>query len=372
MNHHPFELPPIEALAALLPAFDFEHLIAQGGMGAVYKARQRSLDRDVAIKILPGEMGKDPVFRSSFQSEAKAMARLGHPNLIKVFDSGDVDGLLYIVMEYVPGKSLHHSAYGRAIDPEQAVEIIIAACHGLAHAHQHGIVHQDIKPANILLTPDRQPKIGDFGLARCTRSDASGPAMGTPGYMAPEIFAQPGKGSPQSDVFAIGVVLRELLTGIPAGSADTGKAVIADLKLAAICQKATHVAPAFRYSDASLLAGQLTSWLLAKKTVPRTLGTPAPPMFQRQSLAKAPARLASRPSSSKWLLVKNCAIIAFLACAIHLVWGVYQTKQETIARQQRQMDAAPAPKIVKVNPKRVARLDPANGQRSTVLVSANQ
>lgn len=370
MTPNPFKLPQIETLAALLPAFDFEHLIAQGGMGAVYKARQRSLDRDVAIKILPREPGADPLFRSSFQAEARAMARLAHPNLVRVFDSGDVDGLLYIVMEYVPGKSLHHSAYGKAIDPKQAVEIIIAACDGLAHAHQNGIVHQDIKPANILLTPQRQPKIGDFGLARCTRTNADGPAMGTPGYMAPEIIKHPGKGSPQTDVFAIGVVLRELLTGIPAETCDAGKATIPDLNLAVICKKATHPDPALRHSDASALALQLTRWLTAKNAGPRILATAGPPVLQRPAPAKMPARVVSPTPPSKRILFRNCAAIALLLCAIHLVWGVYQTKREAIALQQLQLDAEPKVKVIRANPKKFARYTPPV-ERGTAFASAN-
>lgn len=264
MSLKPFEIREIDSLAGFLPAFEFDRLLGQGRMGAVYKARQRSLDRDVAIKVLPRELGADPLFRSSFQAEAKAMARLTHPNLIRVYDSGDLDGLLYMVMEYVPGKSLLHSAHGIAIDPKQAVEIVIAACRGLAHAHENGVIHRNLKPANILLTPRCEPKIGDFGLARCTRADADGHAVGTHGYTAPEATNHPAKGDPHSDVFAIGVVLRELLTGIPAGNEDAAESVVSDPKLAVICRNATHPDPALRYVDASSLAEQLTGWMAAQ------------------------------------------------------------------------------------------------------------
>jgi serine/threonine protein kinase len=337
----------ISSLAELLPAFEVERLIARGGMGAVYKARQRSLDRDVAIKILSRELGDDRLFRDSFQAEAKAMARLNHPNLVKVFDTGDLNGLLYIVMEYVPGKSLFHSAHGIAIDPQQAVEIIIGVCCGLAHAHEKGIIHRDIKPANILLTPQRQPKIGDFGLARCTRSNIDGLAMGTPDYMAPELISHPEKGDPRSDVHAIGVVLRELLTGVPAGNAHDVKAVISDLTLAAICRKATHAEPALRFADAAALAGQLQHWMASKTSLAsntaKTLVTPMrPPVSHRSSPASRPPSLAipSKPvRSGQWRLLKNCAIIAFLLCSIHLTLGVYQQKQGEIAHQASQPNA---------------------------------
>lgn len=349
MSLNPVKHQKIESLANLLPAFEFEHLIAVGSMGAVYKARQRSLDRDVAIKILPRELGDDPLFRTSFQDEAKAMARLTHPNLIRVYDSGDLNGLLYIVMEYVPGKSLFHSAHGKAIDSTQAVEIVIAACRGLAHAHENGIIHRDIKPANILLTPKCEPKIGDFGLARCSRADVDGLPMGTPEYMAPEILNHPVKGDPQSDVFAIGVVLRELLTGIPAGTEDGAKQVVSDVKLATICRKATQVDPALRYPDASSLAQELTCWMASKssqavvKKRQPTRQRPMPgggrPLSAQQRPMPAqqrpmPTGLAKQNTSRNWALLKSFASITFILCSGYLAWGVYQTKNEALARLQ--------------------------------------
>jgi serine/threonine-protein kinase len=342
MSHPTLELPEIEVIAGLLPAFEFDCLIAQGGMGGVYKARQRSLDRDVAIKILPRELGDDPLFRSSFQAEARAMARLSHPNLIRVFDSGDVGDLLYIVMEYVPGKSLYHSAYQKAIDPKQAVEIILAACLGLAHAHENGIIHRDIKPANILLTPECEPKIGDFGLARCTRTGADGLAMGTPAYMAPEIVDHPEKGDPTSDVFALGVVLQELLTGIPAGSDEFRKIAVSDSMLAAICRKAVHADRASRYPDPTALAGQLKRWVAMKpfKAIA--------PMRQISGPVPKPASLASPAGSTTRGLWKNCAIIAFLLGSIYLTWGVYQDKVGAIARQQQERSAGPSVRVTNV------------------------
>lgn len=343
MSPKPFEIREIDSLADLLPAFEFDSLLGQGRMGAVYKARQRSLDRDVAIKVLPRELGADPFFRSSFQAEAKAMARLTHPNLIRVYDSGDLDGLLYMVMEYVPGKSLLHSAHGIAIDPKQAVEIVIAACRGLAHAHENGVIHRNLKPANILLTSRCEPKIGDFGLARCTRADANGHAMGSPGYMAPEAIDHPAKGDPHSDVFAIGVVLRELLTGIPAGNEDTAEPVVSDPRLAVICRNATHPDPALRYPDASSLAEQLTGWMAAQKSqavVPikrPSIPRPKPAIHRPMSTSHA------RPGTSgNWAFLKKCAGITFLLCTSYLTWGVYQPKREAIARQQQDQNAKPS------------------------------
>lgn len=372
-----FEIAGIDSLADLFPAYQFDYLIAQGSMGVVYKARQRSLDRDVAIKILPRELGNDPLFRSSFEAEARAMARLTHPNLIRVYDSGDLEGLLYIVMEYVPGKSLYHSAHGKAIDAEQAVEIIIAACRGLAHAHENGIIHRDIKPANILLTPKCEPKIGDFGLARCTRADIDGLAMGTPEYMAPEVLDEPVKGNPQSDVFAIGMVLHELLTGIPAGTGNAAGRVVSDAKLAMICRTATQADPELRYPDASTFAGQLTEWL-ASKTSQATVAVQQSPLQRPKSAVQAPKsksvspspapksampgpkpatsgpkpamprpKTSARPASSRrWELVKSFASITFVICSSYFSWNFYLARQEAFVRHQQGLNSQDSTQLV--------------------------
>ncbi len=270
MSLIPFEAPTLEALAVLLPAYDFESFIAQGGMGAVYKARQRALDRDVAIKILPRELGDDPDFRKSFETEAIAMARLNHPNLIGVYDSGDLDGMLYIVMEYVNGKSLYHSAYNLAVDPEQAASLVKGICDGLAHAHEFGVIHRDIKPANILLNEKVVPKIGDFGLARPSGSDGPGLIMGTPGYTAPEIYEDPEHADQKTDIFAVGVILYELLTGRrpeeEAESIPPSAIVGCNQKLDVIWRKATHPDPAQRYDRVEEMAKDLEGWAHVPET----------------------------------------------------------------------------------------------------------
>jgi serine/threonine protein kinase len=340
MTHDSAQLPEIDSIAALLPAFDFVGLIARGTAGTVYKARQRSLDRDVAIRILPSEKAHDAVFRRSFEARAKSMANLAHPGLIRVYDSGEVDGLPFMVMEYVPGKSLRHSARGTAIDPRQAVQIVIAACHGLAHAHGQGIAHGAIRPANILLTPKREPKLGNFGLAQPDPGD--GGVDEAAAYRAPELAASNSSGNPSTDVYAIGVLLQELLTGIPAGTLDAAGSALADAKLAAICRQAAHSDPARRYSDAGALAAALEQWA-APRTTPRA---PLPARFQRQTsphrpkspaVSKAPAVTYPGSRAGRGMLVHG-AIIAALLLAIHGVWGAYRAKQDSVARL-RQMEA---------------------------------
>ncbi|MDB4354191.1 serine/threonine protein kinase, partial [Akkermansiaceae bacterium] len=209
-----FVAPSVEELTPLFPAYEIEGFIAQGGMGAVYRAQQKSLDRPVAIKILPREFGDDAQFRASFEAEAKAMARLNHPNLIGVYDFGDIDGMLFIIMEYVQGKALYYSIHKKAIDPKIALDLICKISRGLAHAHKGGILHRDIKPANILLDIEAQPKVGDFGLARpIDAKRGEGLAFGTPGYTAPEVYNNQFPVDQRSDIFSVGAMLFELVKG---------------------------------------------------------------------------------------------------------------------------------------------------------------
>ncbi len=349
MSSPSFEAPPLELLARLLPAYEFEAFIAQGGMGAVYKARQRSLDRDVAIKILPRELGEDPEFRQSFETEARAMARLNNPNLIGVYDSGDVDGMPYIVMEYVNGKSLYHSSYNIAVEPRQAVIIVKAICDGLAHAHENGVVHRDIKPANILLTPKAEPKIGDFGLARPAGSDGPGLVMGTPGYTAPEILRHPEHADKRSDIYAVGVILYELLTGQRApeeGLVPAPSSVIAcDAVLDKICQQSTHPNPAFRYSNAQVMADALDNWLRSAPAPPAAVAAPRKipaggrpgPRPSARGTSSAPAHTGGNAT-----LARNLVIIAGLLVVIAFTWKHYQKvkadRAEETAEIQRQRE----------------------------------
>ncbi len=298
MSQPTFNAPAIEVLSRLLPGFDFECLIAKGGMGAVYKAKQRSLGRDVAIKILPPEVGLDPLFRRSFETEARAMARLNHPNLIGVYDTGAIEDMLFIVMEYVPGKSLYHSSYGKMVDPVQAVQLVQGICAGLSHAHENGIIHSDIKPANILLTPKAEPKIGDFGLARLAGSEGSGLVMGTPGYTAPEVLANPLVADHRSDLFAVGVILYELLTGQRQEPTAAAPSTICGCnhRMDDIWRHATHLNPASRFQSAAAFSTALTEWLAAKDSpaMRRSMG-PAP----AKGLSQAAVPLAAATSPAK-------------------------------------------------------------------------
>jgi serine/threonine protein kinase len=318
----PFEAPSLETLNALLPAYAFELLIAQGGMGAVYKARQRSLDRDVAVKILPPVFSADATFRKSFETEARAMARMNHPNLISVIDSGDLGDMLYIVMEYVPGKSLYHSAYGMQVDPPQAVELVLGICQGLAHAHDNGILHRDIKPANILLTTKAEPKIGDFGLALPTDSDGPGLIMGTPGYTAPELMRHPESADRRSDLYAVGVILYELLTGERYRPDSRPPSLVCgcDTTLDRICQRATNPNPGLRYADGHAFASDLASWL--KQHQPRVAAAAARPGHQQPPM-RAPAARQAPPvikRNNSGALAGRLLLLALLGAGGYFAW----------------------------------------------------
>jgi len=242
-----FVAPTPKELDPLFPAYKVTAFIAQGGMGAVYEAHQESLDRPVAIKILPREFGSDASFRAKFEAEAKAMARLNHPNLIAVYDFGDVDGMLYIVIELVQGKALYYSVHGKSIDPSVTCEIISQVCRGLAHAHKEGILHRDIKSANIMLGPDARPKIGDFGLARPLENQRKGGVIySTPGYTAPEVLGR-GLVDQRSDIFSVGAMMYEMVGGkIPKPETSSMTTGVCD-PLDEIIEKATHFIPDFRF-----------------------------------------------------------------------------------------------------------------------------
>ena len=273
-----FVAPEVGEVARLFPNYEILGLIACGGMGAVYHAVQTSLERPVAIKILPREFSANVEFRSGFESEAKAMAKLNHPNLIGVYDFGEVEGLLFIVMEFVEGQSLHHAAHGFSIEHADAINLVINVCHGLAHAHDYGILHRDIKPSNILLDGQMNPKIGDFGLARTLeRQIVDGEQIfGTPGYTAPEVLRPPFTIDQRTDIFSVGVMLHELLTGhLPNADPRPASQICGcNHRLDAVIQRATHPNPNRRFASAAELARELGNIAVMPNRTLRT-GTPA-------------------------------------------------------------------------------------------------
>lgn len=196
--------------------FEIKELIATGGMAAIYKAVQTSLDRVVAIKVLHGHLAQDPNFIQRFEREAKAAANLKHENIVNIIDFGKDEEVYFIAMEYVEGRSLKDLITRVKVFPLEVVMTIATdICKGLEHAHERGVTHRDIKPANILIGYDGTVKIADFGLAQAqdlTSITVTGAIVGTPAYMSPEQAAGR-KVDVRSDIFSMGIILYEMLTG---------------------------------------------------------------------------------------------------------------------------------------------------------------
>jgi len=189
--------------------------IATGGQGTVYRARDTVLDRVVAVKVINQSIADDPAYLAALQREARLAARLDHPNITTVYDFQIEDGTPYIVMEYVPDALDRHLQGGTRLPWERATEIVVQIARALQHAHDQGVVHQDIKPQNILLTEDGTVKVSDFGIARALASSTrsrTASVMGTPQYMPPEQW-ESGSLDGRLDQYALGIVFYEILVG---------------------------------------------------------------------------------------------------------------------------------------------------------------
>ena len=277
-----------------MPGYEILEEVGHGGMGVVYKARQLALGRIVALKmILPtGAAGADQQAR--FLQEAKVMALLQHPNVIQVHEAGSCEGRPFLAMEYVGGGSLAASLAGRPMSPRKAAETVAVLADAVQRAHQQGVIHRDLKPGNILLTMDGKPKIGDFGLAKWFAVPSSAAEttqiMGTPSYMAPEqAFGPRAALGPAVDVYALGAILYELLTGRPPfmsdNPLDTLQLVASQepipprrwqpkvpRDLETICLKCLEKEPRRRYGSARALCDDLGQFLAGKAISARPAG----------------------------------------------------------------------------------------------------
>jgi tRNA A-37 threonylcarbamoyl transferase component Bud32 len=276
--------PPTPAdLAQYFPELEILELIGRGGMGAVYKARQKQLDRLVALKVLPASVKRDPAFAERFSREARALARLAHPNIVAVHEFGQKDGLFYFVMEFVDGMNLRQLLNNGKIAPKEALAIVPQICDALQYAHDKGIVHRDIKPENILLDKTGMVKIADFGLAKLVGLEAkdlritgSGDVMGTPHYMAPEQVEHPQDVDHRADIYSLGVVFYQMLTGeLPIGRfAPPSRKVQIDVRLDEVVLRALEKEPEHRYQHASEVKTQVETII----TTPPQAGMPVPPI----------------------------------------------------------------------------------------------
>jgi len=282
----PFTPPSVAELTPLFPQLEILELIGKGGMGAVYKARQRQLDRVVALKILPPGIGNDPAFAERFAREAKALAKLNHPGIVTVYEFGKADGLYFFLMEFVDGLTLRQLLHAGRISAREALAIVPQICDALQFAHDQGIVHRDIKPENILMDRRGRVKVADFGLAKIvgdegragsplpaemgsgTSADAhggtseltdAGKVMGTPQYMSPEQITAPGEVDHRADIYALGVVFYQMLTGeLPSKQVQPpSQKVQIDVRLDEVVLRALEKKPEFRYQQVSALKTQV-------------------------------------------------------------------------------------------------------------------
>jgi eukaryotic-like serine/threonine-protein kinase len=201
----------------LIDRYEVGRLLGAGGMAEVYEGRDRLLARRVAIKVLLSQYARDPAFLARFKREAQAAASLSHPNIVAVYDTGVQDGTNFIVMEYVEGRTLRDLLrIGGPPPPERAAGIAADVCNALAAAHARGLIHRDVKPANVMLTPDGTVKVMDFGIARATTSETitqTQAVIGTAQYISPE-QAQGQTVDFRSDLYSLGCCLYEMLTGV--------------------------------------------------------------------------------------------------------------------------------------------------------------
>jgi len=329
----PWVPPTAEELGKLLPEYDILKMLGRGGMGAVYMGRQKSLDRPVAIKILSNTLDEaDASFAERFKNEARAMGKLNHPGIVAVHDFGQTaGGLLYIVMEYVEGTDVARMIVkeGR-LHTEHAMAITAHVCDALAYAHDRGIIHRDIKPANIMVGYDGVVKVADFGLAKMTHSQntgltQSGMAMGTLHYMAPEALMLGSAVDHRADIYAVGVMLYQMLTGkLPQGMFELPSLQIPGLdpRYDAIIAKALREDREQRYQGVSEMRRDLDGILTqpVAKVEPEVSQAPAalPTMARPQRPGGMPYRppqsvVHHKPaakSSSAWLVWVVLGVLA--------------------------------------------------------------
>ena len=332
-----FSPPAIEEIARLFPQFEILGFIGKGGMGAVYQARQTALDRVVALKILAPMRAGDPGFTERFNREARTLARMSHPNIVAVHDFGTAGELSFLVMEFVDGANLREVVRAGRLAPAQALKIVMQICDALQFAHNAGVVHRDIKPENILLDRHGRVKITDFGIAKIVGAlpekfglTGAKDIVGTPHYMAPEQLENPQTVDHRADIFSLGVVFYELLTGeLPLGRfAPPSRKVQVDVRLDDVVLRALEKEPERRYQQAGHVKTDVEAITSGRPPIPglpaAALATPGlPPNRKRKNVLVA-------------LAVVVVAFVVFTGLAVlalFLFWGqarVQTSGQKTV------------------------------------------
>jgi serine/threonine protein kinase/WD40 repeat protein len=341
-------LPPAAGPEGTVRGYAILGELGRGGMGVVYKARHLRLNRVVALKMIlaGGHAGEADLAR--FRTEAEAVARLQHPGVVQVFEAGEHDGLPYLALEYCAGGSLADRLQGTPMPPEQAAALVEQVSRAVAAAHQRHVLHRDLKPANVLLTEDGTPKVTDFGLAKKldeAGQTATGAVMGTASYMAPEqAQGQARAVGPAADVYALGAILYECLTGRPpfkaATTLETLRQVLNDepvppsqlqpktpRDLETICLKCLHKEPLRRYESAEALADDLGRLQAGKPIHARPVG----------AVERAIKGVKRRPAIAALLVVTGVLTLSLFAGT---VWynSHLQTTKELAESQHKEAD----------------------------------
>jgi serine/threonine protein kinase len=382
-----WEPPAPEHLQTLLFGYDSISLIGHGGMGAVYRARQKSLDRLVAIKLLPPEAAAaDVTFVERFKNEARTLARLNHPGIVHVHDFGETtNGQLYIVMEYVEGTDVQRMLMDhKKLTPQYALPITAHVCDALLYAHAHGVVHRDIKPANVMLTQEGQLKLADFGLAKLDDPGSSAltqtnMAMGTPDYVAPETLTAGMAVDHRADLYAVGVMLYHMLVGeVPRGAFDlpSKRNPALDPRIDAIVLRAMKQDREERYQSAAEIraaldailstplveSGGQASAIIPKEAVHDSSKVRGrmPPSDSDDNSAEFDAPTEPKPKSLAWV-VPTCVSAVFILGGAFFMRA---QRQKEYAPEDPPTQAAPSSshQVVKVadyQPSSGPKLDPA-------------
>jgi len=331
-----FVPPAAGELAELFPQLEILELIGQGGMGAVYRARQKNLNRLVALKILPPGIGGEPAFAQRFTREAQALARLNHPGIVTLYEFGETRGQYYFLMEYVDGVTLRQLLRGGRVSAREALAIVPQICDALQFAHDQGIVHRDIKPENILLDRRGRVKVADFGLAKivagerpenpaggaATAGSASlteaGKILGTPQYMSPEQIQAPDGVDHRADIYALGVVFYQMLTGeLPGKTIEPpSRKVHIDVRLDEVVLRALAQKPELRYQQANVLKTQIETIASTPAEARTSASRPAPPPA---AVPSAPAAAPSPSRPAKANIIGWAKVVLVLAGAIMLI-----------------------------------------------------
>ena len=337
------DIPPPGQKVAYVGDYELLEVIARGGMGVVYRARQVSLNRVVALKMLLGGVHAGDDFKRRFRQEAEMAAKLQHPNIVPIYEVGEHEGQPYFSMEYVAGETLAQKVRARPLPAKEAAAYVRTVAEAVHYAHQQGVLHRDLKPSNILLGPDDRPRVSDFGLARQMDGDSSltlsGEALGTPGYLPPEqVSVKHGTIGPASDVYGLGAVLYHLLTARPPFAAGTphetmqqvlqtdpapprtlNPAIPCDLET--ICLKCLEKEPHHRYVTAQSLAEDVGRWLRGEPI----LAKPVP------ALERTAKWVRRHPAVS--LLIATLALATLVSTALAL-WAQLQRKHALEAEEQ--------------------------------------